>query len=172
MPATIHILFSPEWLLALKLLLLLGVANFVPIVAKKLFHRHWATPLDGGLKLPDGTRLFGPSKTVRGLVLAIGVTALAAPLVALPGTVGAALAALSMTGDLLTSFVKRRLRRAPSSQAPGLDQVPEVLLPLLVLGPVLGLPLLHGAVIVVAFVVLEVVLSRALYYLGVRDEPY
>ena len=35
-----------------------------------------------------------------------------------------------MTGDLFSSFIKRRFGSAPSSQALGLDQIPESLLPL------------------------------------------
>jgi hypothetical protein len=37
-----------------------------------------------------------------------------------------------MAGDLLSSFVKRRLNLPPSSRATGLDQIPESLLPALV----------------------------------------
>ena len=35
-----------------------------------------------------------------------------------------------MAGDLLSSFTKRRMRLASSSMAPGIDQVPESVLPL------------------------------------------
>ena len=40
----------------------------------------FAAPLDGGLTLADGRPLFGPSKTVRGFVLAILATAISAAL--------------------------------------------------------------------------------------------
>ena len=45
---------------------------------------------------------------------------------------GVVIGATAMAGDLLSSFCKRRLKLAPSSQALGLDQIPEVLLPAVV----------------------------------------
>ena len=39
--------------------------------------------------------------------------------------IGLLVAATAMAGDLLSSFLKRRLALAPSSQAIGLDQIPE-----------------------------------------------
>ncbi len=155
-----------------RLLLLLGIANGTPIFAKKIFGTRFARPLDGGLKFFDGRPLLGPSKTVRGVLLAIGATALAAPVLGLAWSVGAALAALSMLGDLGASFVKRRFGLHPSSMAFGLDQVPESALPLLVLKARLGLTGAEIAGVVAAFVVLEVILSRLLFRLHVRDRPY
>ena len=84
----------------------------------------------------------------------------------------AELAALSMLGDLLSSFVKRRLGLPPHSQAFGVDQIPEVLVPVLVLQARLGLTGWDIAVLVAAFVVLEIVLSRLLFRLRLRDRPY
>ena len=43
-----------------------------------------------------------------------------------------------MSGDLVSSFAKRRLGIAASRSAPLLDQLPETLLPLLLLQPTLG----------------------------------
>jgi len=77
-----------------------------------------------------------------------------------------------MVGDLLSSFVKRRLDRRPSSQAIGIDQIPEALLPLLACRAALGLGLLDIVVVVAAFFVGELVVSRLLFRLHIRDEPY
>ena len=68
---------------------------------------------------------------------------------------GAELAALSMLGDLLSSFLKRRLRRRPRSSF-GLDQIPEALVPVLVLQTRLGLTAWDIAVLVGAFIILEI----------------
>ena len=151
------------------ILVLLGVANGTPVFATWLLGKRLDTPLDGGLKFPDGRPLFGPSKTVRGLVLSVSCTALAAALLGPGWITGAALATASMAGDLLSSFIKRRLGLRAHSQALGLDQVPESLLPLLLLQQHLGLG--HGdiAVLVAAFIVLELVLSRLLFRLHIRD---
>jgi CDP-2,3-bis-(O-geranylgeranyl)-sn-glycerol synthase len=154
------------------ILLLLGVANGTPIFAKRLFGERFAAPLDGGCKFLDKRPLLGPAKTIRGLVLAILATALAAPLLGFDWMIGAGLAAAAMLGDLLSSFVKRRLALKPHSQALGLDQIPESLLPLVLLRDTLDLGLPDMLVIVVLFLVLELLLSRLLYRLHLRDRPY
>ena len=77
-----------------------------------------------------------------------------------------------MAGDLLSSFAKRRLGRPSSSQALGLDQVPESLLPLLACRVPLGLGWLDVAVLVGVFLVGELLVSRLLYRLHIRDRPY
>ena len=78
----------------------------------------------------------------------------------------------STLGDLLSSFIKRRLKLRPSSMALGLDQVPESLLPLLLLKEPLGLTWPGILRTVVLFFVLELVLSRLLFWLRIRKTPY
>jgi len=155
-----------------QVLVLLGVANGTPIFATRLFGKRFSTPLDGALKLTDGRPLFGPSKTVRGLVLSVACTTLAALLFDFEWITGAGLAAASMLGDLLSSFIKRRLGLRAHSQAFGLDQIPESLLPLLLLREHLGLGYTDIIFIVAAFMILELVLSRLLFKLHIRDRPY
>lgn len=156
----------------LQILLLLGVANGTPIIARKILGERFSAPLDGGLKLADGQRLFGASKTVRGVLLAVVATALVAPLVGIEMMIGAGLAAASMLGDLLSSFTKRRLRLRPHAQALGLDQIPEALLPLLLLRARLSLSAGDIVLLVALFIALELVLSRLLFRLKIRDRPY
>ena len=159
-------------MLELKLLLLLTFANGTPVIARKLFGSTLGYPLDGGMKFFDGQPLLGRSKTVRGVVLSVLITALAAPLLGFTWTTGAAVAALSMFGDLISSFLKRRLRLPSSSMALGLDQIPEALLPLLALRSRLGLGGLDIAVVVTVFFIGELLLSRVLFKLNIRDRPY
>ena len=155
-----------------KMLLLLVVANGVPVLGKKIFGATCNRPLDGGLTLHDGHPLFGPSKTVRGVLLSLAATALAALPLGLDGTDGALIALLAMLGDLASSFVKRRLGRPPSSMALGLDQIPESLLPTLAFKSRLGLTTWDIAGVVFAFVLLELLLSRVLFGMRLRDRPY
>jgi len=155
-----------------KILALLGIANGTPIIARKLLGDRFAQPLDGGFRWFDGRPLFGASKTIRGLTLSIACTALAAPLLGIEAVLGAGLASASMLGDLASSFVKRRLGLRPHSQALGLDQVPESLLPLALLHQPLGLGPGDIAVLLVLFVLFEIVLSRLLYRLRIRERPY
>lgn len=155
-----------------RLFLLLGVANTAPLVAKRLFGPRWLAPLDGGLIFFDGRPLLGSSKTIRGLVAAVAATALGASLLGVPATVGALLGGGAMLGDAIASFIKRRLGVAPSGRATGLDQIPEALLPLLMLKTVLGLTFVQIVAITLAFFVLEIPLAWIAHRLGLRDQPY
>ena len=161
-----------DWMLSLQLLALLGIANGTPIVAKKLLQDRLSAPLDGGITLPDGEPLFGTSKTVRGVVLSVVATAGSAALLHLDWSTGATIAGLSMLGDLFSSFVKRRLHLPLHAQAFGLDQTPEALLPLLIVKEQFNLTSNDIAVLVIAFIVLELVLSRILFRLKIRDRPF
>ena len=77
-----------------------------------------------------------------------------------------------MAGDLCSSFLKRRMNMAPHSMALGLDQIPESLFPLLACQSLLGLTVLDIAAGVASFLVGELLLSRLLFRLHVRDRPY
>jgi hypothetical protein len=156
----------------LKILALVALANSAPVIAKKIFGNRFAWPLDGGLKLRDGRPLFGASKTIRGLVLAVLVTSAAAPLVGLEWETGAAIGTAAMAGDLLSSFAKRRMKLPSSSQAVGLDQIPESLFPLLACAKALALSGADIAAGVLVFFIGELLLSRLLYRLRLRDRPY
>jgi CDP-archaeol synthase len=156
----------------LQLLALLAVANGAPVVAKKMLGRHCAWPLDFGAAFLDRRPLLGSSKTIRGLFAAILCTTACAPLVGLDTEIGFLVAWTAMAGDLFSSFVKRRLDLPPSSRALGLDQIPESLIPSLACGYVLSLTALDIALTVAIFFVGEIVLSRLLYEVHLRDEPY
>jgi CDP-diglyceride synthetase len=156
----------------LRLLLLLAVANGAPLLAKKARRGALARPLDAGICFLDGRPVFGPSKTVRGVLISVAATAAAAPLVGIGWRLGALIGATAMAGDLLSSFVKRRLNRPPSSRATGLDHIPESLLPLLACDQALGLTAADIGIVVAVFFAGAVVLSRLLYRVGLRDEPY
>lgn len=157
---------------ALYALVLVGAANTAPLLLKKLLGERFAWPLDGGLRFFDGEPLFGRSKTIRGLAIGVLAPALIAPLVGHRWQHGAIMGAAAMAGDLLSSFSKRRLKRPPSSQALGLDQIPEVLLPLWVGRVWFDLSYVDIAVVLLLFVVLQLALSRLFFRLGLREEPY
>lgn len=156
----------------LQLLLLLLVANGTPILAATVFKDWGAQPLDGGRLLADGRRLLGDSKTWRGVVLAPLVTELVALPLPLPVSVGATVGVGAMLGDLLSSFCKRRLRMDSSSMALGLDQIPEALLPLLLVADHLALSWFAIGWTVAGFVVLELILSPIFFRFGIRNRPY
>jgi CDP-diglyceride synthetase len=158
--------------LIFKLLVLLAVANGTPLVAKKILADRFDQPLDAGAVFIDGRRLLGQSKTVRGIVLAVLLTSLCGPLLGLDWSVGTKVGVMAMAGDVFSSFLKRRMNLAPSSQAIGLDQIPESLFALIVARVSLPLSALDIAVSVAAFFIGELLISRLLFALNIRDRPY
>jgi len=158
--------------LTFQLLVLLAVANGTPVAAKLVLGKAFARPLDGGALFVDGRPLFGPSKTIRGIVTSVSATSGAAALIGLGWEVGALVGTVAMAGDLCSSFLKRRLGLAPSSMAIGLDQIPESLFPLLACRLLLPLTMLDIGVATILFFVGELVLSRILFKLHLRDRPY
>lgn len=158
--------------LVFELLMLLTAANGAPVLATRLLGERWSWPLDGGLTLADGRRLLGTSKTVRGFVASVLVTAAVGALLGLTWWLGALFGAASMAGDLTSSFVKRRLGIASSGRAIGLDQIPEALLPLLVCYGALGLEPLHVLLALVLFSVGSPLISPLMYRIGIRRHPH
>lgn len=156
----------------LQLVALLTLANGAPVVAKKILGGRFALPLDFGAVLFDGRPVFGPSKTIRGILVAAVAAAVGAPLMGLDPMIGLIVAGTAMAGDLFSSFVKRRLNLPPSSQALGLDQIPESLLPMLACRNALSLTAVDIVAGVAIFFVGELVLSRLLFNAHLRDEPY
>ncbi len=159
-------------MLIFKLLVLLTLANGTPVVLKKIMGRRFAWPIDGGLRFFDAQPLLGASKTVRGVLAAILVTALAGGLTGLGWETGALVGSTAMLGDLFSSFFKRRLKLPASSRATGVDQVPESLFPLLACQAQLSLTAFEIFVIVAIFFFSEVIFSPLFYRLGIRDQPY
>lgn len=155
-----------------QMLILLSLANGSPVFAKRILGETFARPLDGNVQFIDGRPLFGPSKTIRGVVVSLLVTALGAPPLGFPIWIGLLVAAAAMAGDLLSSFLKRRLGLAASTRATGLDQIPESLFPLLACRSVLSLTAIDIAAGCAIFFVGELLLSYLFFRLRLRDRPY
>jgi len=129
-------LFSADQLLALAIFVLPAyVANAVPVIFGG------GAPMDSGGKAWDGRRALGDGKTWRGFIsgMAFGtLTGIAeANLIGDPEfvTVGFMLAYGAMVGDLLGSFVKRRMGMPPGASAFLLDQLPFLAVALLAASP-------------------------------------
>ena len=155
-----------------QLLLLLIVANGTPVLARKLLGEVLAYPLDGGKTFLDGRPIFGSSKTIRGIATSVVATTASASLLGLTFTTGLLIAAMSMGGDLVSSFLKRRLGYLSSSRALGLDQIPEALFPAVVCKDLLGLSMVDVVLVVTLFTLGEILLSRLLFKLHIRERPY
>jgi CDP-2,3-bis-(O-geranylgeranyl)-sn-glycerol synthase len=151
---------------------LLAVANGAPVIARRLLGEKAASPFDFDRKFFDGLPIFGPSKTIEGIAAALVATACVAPALGLSWWVGAITAIACMAGDLFSSFVKRRLGMRSSSQAIGLDQIPEALFGALAVRPALPLTLTDVAVVTFAFLIGQMILSRISFAVGLRKHPF
>jgi len=159
-------------MIELKLLLLVIVANAAPLIGSLTLSHRFAQPLDGGLTLTDGKRLFGEHTTLRGVVLALLATTVAASVLDLSAGDGAIVGLGAMIGDALSSLIKRRLGIRPGGMAPGLDQLPEALLPLFLVAGNYGLSLPTILLLALAFMAFDLLASRLLHRLGLRGHPY
>ena len=156
----------------LHLLLLIIIANGAPVVIQALFNDVFNTAIDFGHKLPDNNPIFGVSKTWRGLFAALIITAIAAWLLGHSPQTGLLVAIYAVTGDLTSSFIKRRMGKPTSSMAPLLDQIPESLLPALMLADAFNLNSASVMQLVLIFIIVELLLSNILSRWGIRKRPY
>ena len=79
-------------------------------------------PIDGGVKWIDGKPLLGSHKTVKGTILGVVVGAIVGILQKNP--LGGSLQAFgAIIGDIIFSFLKRRLDMVPGASFPLLDQL-------------------------------------------------
>ena len=151
---------SMNWQAVTSALSLLIVANLLPWAAGRVCGARWSAPLDFGMSLWDGRRLLGEHKTWRGLAAAVAGCALAGWLMGWLWWQGAGFGALSMLGDSISSAWKRRRADEPGREVFGLDQLPEALLPLIVLRAPLGLGWVDIVLVTAAFAALDVVSTR------------
>jgi len=143
----------------MTLFVLLLIANGAPVVARMVLHDRLVRPVDGGFNFVDGRRLLGPRKTVLGLLSAALATMLVALILNVSWQSGLLVAAGAMAGDMLSSFIKRRVGVAPHGVVLGLDQLPEALVPLLLVKTQFALGGWNIVMILAAFCVTEWCLS-------------
>ena len=87
--------------LLIEVLVLIALANGAPLIAKKVLRARFAWPIDCGAQFFDRHPLFGPSKTIRGLICALAVVSVSAWIMGLGLTVGLTIALAAMLGDLI-----------------------------------------------------------------------
>ncbi len=161
-----------DYRLLLALTLLLLVTNGAPVLAWRIFGRRLNAPVDSGWVLWDGQPLFGHSKTWRGLIAALLTAFTLGVWLGLDYITALLVGVAAMSGDLLSSFYKRRRKLVPSSQMMGMDQIPESAFPMLILRPVLDLSWVEFVLVVCAFIIAEIIFSRILFQLRLRKRPY
>jgi len=160
------------WKRDFLILILLGIANFSPILARAAFKKRLSFPVDFDVRLGESGPLFGPHKTWRGLFSSVVATGMAAYFTPVGALVGMKLAVFSMAGDLLPSFIKRRSGFTSGKKVLFLDQVPESLLPLVLLKADLAISWMDIVVIVLLFYLGDVSLSPILFRFHIRRNPH
>ena len=184
-----------ETLALIELALWLGlpawIANATPVLLGG------GKPIDGGRILSDGHRLFGDGKTIRGFFVGVffgpltGIgQIIAAPYLSplmemyvtvtpemqhvLYMTLPAAflLSVGALLGDLVGSFLKRRINVKSGNPSPVLDQIGFILMALILASPFLQPS--AGYVVVIIFITLGIHwISNALgYVLGLKKNPW
>lgn len=101
------------------------VANAMPVlVAKIIKHRH---PIDFGRYLSNGHRVLGDGKSIEGFISGVIAGVCVGYLAELKGilmiTEAFVLSLGAMTGDVMGSFIKRRIGLKSGDPAPLLDQL-------------------------------------------------
>lgn len=157
------------------------LANGAPVIGVRLIGR--STPLDRGARAWDGRRILGDGKTLEGLLIGMAAGSLAgliihsfAPELYRSWLEPLVLSAGAMAGDILGSFIKRRLGLERGRPAPGLDQLGFLALALLFSALAFGPPrwLDVPTLILLAMVTaaLHIGTNYFAYALGLKAEPY
>ncbi|RPH42181.1 MAG: CDP-archaeol synthase [Desulfobulbaceae bacterium] len=135
-----------------KIVCFLSWVNLLPPLACILRGQRFNWPLDCGISWFDRQPLFGNHKTFPGLLASLlGGTAVF-PLLDVAWHVAGTAALLAMLGDLLSSFIKRRLALPCGKNVVILDQLFESLLPTLYLSTVISLSVGQICVILAIFI--------------------
>lgn len=141
-------------------------------------------PIDCGKKFVDGKPIFGPNKTYRGFVSGVLIGTLVgyiqetvAPTYGLPaGNVlrGFTLSLGALIGDLIGSFVKRRLNLKPGAPFPVIDQVFFVVFALLFSLAVEPSSLSFTGAILIIFLTIpiHILVNAIAYLLRLKDTPW
>ena len=141
-------------------MLLVITANVAPRASGMLLRKHFAWPVDCHARMNDGGRVLGDHKTWRGVLAGAAACGVVAALLGHAFLTGAAFGFVSLVADASASFVKRRYRQAPGTEMPGRDQIPEALLPLLLLSRSLGIGIVEALLVTAIFLVLDLAVMR------------
>lgn len=167
----------------MELLVLLGsaiwfilpayVANGAPVVFGG------GRPIDGGRKFTDGRPIFGPGKTVRGFAAglvagsAFGlIQGIIVGQIYTLAVAGILFSVGALVGDLLGSFIKRRLNISRGAAAPGLDQLGFLIIAMAFASPVV-LPTVEIFItLLIITPAIHLATNYGGYKLGFKDRPY
>ncbi len=114
--------------------------NFLPPLAHLIWGQHFfSRPVDGNQLWFDQRPVFGPNKTIRGVMMGLAGGSAAFPILGVTWWQAGLAAILVTTGDLLSSFIKRRCSMSSGKTVVVLDQLFESLFPTFYLATILQL---------------------------------
>jgi len=148
------------------------VANATPVLISKFVKK--LHPMDFGIKLPDGNRILGEGKTLEGFFAGIISGSLVGLMINYPNLKPSLILALgAMVGDVLGSFVKRRLGLKRGSPLPPLDQL-DFLAGSLILYHYLVAPLSLSRLITAVLITppLHAITNLIAYLLKLKEVPW
>jgi CDP-2,3-bis-(O-geranylgeranyl)-sn-glycerol synthase len=128
-------------------------------------------PLDGGEKWLDGKPFLGSHKTLRGCIVGI----LAGTLIgALQGSimVGLAQGVGAILGDLLSSFLKRRLDVAPGESFPLLDQLDFIIVAVVLSQPFTRASLQEIIIILIVTAPIHYFMNYVSWLIKMKEHPW
>ncbi len=157
-------------------------ANMAPVLVQK-YWKPLAIPMDNNVQFM-GAPLLGAHKTWRGFLSAIiagELIFLLQMFIAIPSLIDYATVPLylgflmgfgAISGDILKSFLKRRLNIAPGKAFPIFDQLDFVIGSLIASSIVVDLPLIAILIIVIVSPILTIVVNRIAYSFRIRNEAW
>ena len=135
--------------------------------------------MDMGKKFSDGRRILGDGKTTRGFAGGLIVGTIVGLLQGIAEAplgehllLGFLLALGALLGDLVSSFIKRRLDIERGGAAPGLDQLGFAVVALILATPVKVLTWQAIAVILIITPPIHLATNFVGYKLGLKSRPY
>ncbi len=133
-------------------------------------------PVDGGKLFVDGKPLFGSHKTVRGffsgLIVGTLVSFFLHTLFNYNLLLGFSLSLGALVGDLLHSFVKRRIGLAPGASLPVADQLDFILGSIFFSIPISAPSMLTILMLVIITPPIHVSTNILAYCLGIKKTPW
>lgn len=162
-------------------------ANMAPVVAKNMF-RNMAFPIDFNIRMGEHT-LLGKNKTYRGLIAGVLAAIIVAYIqfflnenniladLALVDysnwlLIGLLLGFGAMFGDMVKSFIKRRLDLKPGTPFVPFDQLDFVFGALIFVYPTAELSMEKMAIILFISFILHVIINHIAFYTGIRKERW
>ena len=146
-----------------------AIANIVPVLVRKIDFLN--IPVDFHLKF-KGQPIFGKNKTIRGVFFGVLAAMLYGSVTELGTLSSATMGFLALLGDLLGSFIKRRLSIYPGQTCFPLDQIDWSVLPITYLFINALISVKQALIIFILCTVLHPVINLAGYYLKLKSNKF